>query len=455
MKNINNLSFGAFLCFMVTWADSRAQLSEQPLFQDSITPVTVGDRIPDISISHVLDNGTIHEQTLRDFDDRLLIIDFWSTYCSGCIKSFPKLDSLQRLFGDRIQVLLSTYQDEALVRQFMEKNPFGQRMKLPTVIQDTNLGGHFPHRSIPHVVWINKGIVTAITSTEYINQENVQTILDGKPVNWPVKNEINGYDYNKPLLQLTTNRQFTNNKLQYTALMGYQDGLSGKLDISVDSINGTRRGYIINLPIINAYFLLQMKTLDMFSLHRPHLFLTPNQLVVEGLDINDIWYDREVSGYQAAWEREQDLSLEVVLPDSNQSDQHIYRFMIAELDRLLGVTAGFERRSVDCWILRKISDTETSSLESITNMTPEDAFKSLVGQGGPASDMVYHMNCQPKNPPVFDESGYSGKLDLKNPKWSDISGLNTMLKKHGLKFVTAKRDVDLFVIRKTARDNRL
>ncbi|GGG79967.1 hypothetical protein GCM10007415_10360 [Parapedobacter pyrenivorans] len=454
MKKIN-LSFGVFLFVMFTWTDSRAQFLEQPLFQNSTTSVSVGDRIPDISLPYVLDNGIVHEQALRDFDDRLLIIDFWSTYCSGCIKSFPKLDSLQRLFGDRIHVLLSTYQDEALVRQFMEKNPIGQRIKLPTVIQDTTLGGHFPHRSIPHIVWINKGVVTAITSTEYINKENVQMILDGKPVNWPVKNEKNGYDYNKPLLQLTTNRQFTDKKLQYTALMGYQDGLSGKLDISVDSISGTRRGYIINLPIVNAYFLLQMKTLDIFALHRPHLFLTPNQLVVEGLDINDIWYDRKVSGYQAAWEREHDLSLEVVLQDTNQSEQDIYLFMIAELNRLLGITARFERRTVDCWILRKISDTETSPSKTILSTTPEDAFKSLVGQGSPASDMVYRMNCQTGNPPVFDESGYLGKLDLNNPEWSDISRLNIKLKKQGLKFVSAKRNVDLFVIRKTARGNRL
>lgn len=423
------------------------QFIQQPLFKDTVKSLRIGDRVPEVLLQKILGQGVITSQSLRAYDGQLLLIDFWATNCSGCIQSLPKLDSLQQLFGNQIHVLLSTYEKEQAVRTFMARNPIAKKLLLTTVVEDNELGAYFEHRSIPHVVWIWKGSVVAITGTEYINGSNIRAVLQGQPVHWPVKNELTLYDYEQPLLQAINNRDFTHNRLQYSALLGYQDGVASRVGITVDTVQKTRRAYLINVPIVNAYFLLYMRTMDIFQLQRPHLFLTPNQLIVEGAPRSDFWFERAVSGYKAAWEREHDISLEVVVADTGQNDTAMYRFMIGELNRLLGVEGGFERRNMECLVLKKVQGDRQRKPETATNEAA-NALAVLTNQGTDAGNLVYHMNLQAGNPPVFDDSGYNGKLHLDTTEWTDVVQLTKLLRPFGLTLVRQQRKVDLLVIRK-------
>ncbi len=426
------------ICGMVSAQTDPNHLADGPA-------LGIGEKVPDFTLDKVLDRGTISRGTIGGLGKDLVIVDFWATNCTGCIKSFPKLDSLQKRFGTDVRFLLSTFEPEAQVRTFMERNPIGKRVQLMSVVEDTVLGARFPHRSIPHVVWIYKGVVIGLTGTEYINARNIQDVLEGKPVEWPAKSEVIAFDYDKPLLRLASNQQFTQNKLRYSALMGYQDGLKGMHGIAIDTTQGTRRGYFINQPVLNAYFLLHVKTMDIFSLNRPHVFITPNQLIAEGVDLHRIWYDREVSGYHAAWQREHSLTMEVMLPDSNQTDTAIYRFMIVELDRLLGFRTGFERHLVDCWVLKRI---DGSSHVPKTTAAQDAALRNMLGKQQGTDQLIEKLNQRRGNPPVFDESGYDGELEMPEIDQTDIAGLNKRLRRFGLGFVIEKREVDFFAIRK-------
>ena len=62
---------------------------------DSTPPlgnVQVGDRAPDFSIK--ADNGRTYTQT--DFGGKVLILNFWATWCPPCREELPSLDALQR-----------------------------------------------------------------------------------------------------------------------------------------------------------------------------------------------------------------------------------------------------------------------------------------------------------------------------------------------------------------------
>src|SRR5580704_8704515 len=82
--------------------------------------VVVGDSAPDFSIN--ADNGrTI---TPANFGGKLLVLNFWATWCQPCVDEVPSLDALQRRFANKGLVVLGVSVDEnpSLYKQFLAKN---------------------------------------------------------------------------------------------------------------------------------------------------------------------------------------------------------------------------------------------------------------------------------------------------------------------------------------------
>ncbi|MCW5978570.1 MAG: TlpA family protein disulfide reductase [Bryobacteraceae bacterium] len=83
------------------------------------TVVGVGDKAPDFSIR--ADSG----QTISrgDFGGRLLVLNFWATWCPPCIEEMPSLDEFQKQFRDAGVVVLgvSVDEDEGAYRRFLER----------------------------------------------------------------------------------------------------------------------------------------------------------------------------------------------------------------------------------------------------------------------------------------------------------------------------------------------
>jgi peroxiredoxin len=91
------------------------------------TVVNAGDRAPSFSIT--ADNGKTF--TARDFGGKLLLVNFWATWCPPCIEEIPGLNELSRRLGPQGLVILAISQDkdENAYKQFLEKNP----LVFPTV----------------------------------------------------------------------------------------------------------------------------------------------------------------------------------------------------------------------------------------------------------------------------------------------------------------------------------
>ncbi len=81
--------------------------------------VEVGDTAPDFSIT--ADNGqTI---TPRNFGGKLLVLNFWATWCAPCIEELPSLDQFQRQLANSGVVVLgvSMDKDEKLYKRFLSR----------------------------------------------------------------------------------------------------------------------------------------------------------------------------------------------------------------------------------------------------------------------------------------------------------------------------------------------
>src|SRR5262249_7996713 len=81
--------------------------------------VVVGDSAPDFSIT--ADNGrTI---SLSNFGGKLLVLNFWATWCPPCIEELPSLHRFQQRFANSGVVVLgiSIDKDEKAYRDFLTK----------------------------------------------------------------------------------------------------------------------------------------------------------------------------------------------------------------------------------------------------------------------------------------------------------------------------------------------
>jgi len=81
--------------------------------------VQPGDRAPDFSIT--ADNGrTI---TRAEFGGKLLVLNFWASYCAPCIEELPSLDQFQRELADQGVVVLgvSIDKDPKAYKRFLNK----------------------------------------------------------------------------------------------------------------------------------------------------------------------------------------------------------------------------------------------------------------------------------------------------------------------------------------------
>lgn len=143
---------------------------------NSTKQVRLGDRLPETfwAQNHTFyQNGKMSRQSLAAYQDKLIVLDFWATWCGSCMKKFPLADSLQKEYGNQIAIILV---NAGNTRDTKEKiAPVMQRYKLPlpTILLDSTLTKMFPHAVIPHYVWIEQGQYRAASGTEFFTREGV------------------------------------------------------------------------------------------------------------------------------------------------------------------------------------------------------------------------------------------------------------------------------------------
>lgn len=396
----------------------------------------IGDRIPDVVIPKIIHAAQTIAR-ITDYKDQLLILDFWATNCSGCVAALPRLDSLQKQFGKGIKILPVTYEPSSMVQNFWKNNKYTKHLMLPSVVEDKLLSNYFKHKSIPHEVWIYKGVVIAITDEGYVDANNISRVLGGEKVSFPFKDDYLVFDSSKPLFTIDPGQIDTNNtSLKYAAISDYKEGinaegLSGGFGIIRNTYNKTIRCFFLNQPIFNSYTYCWSRILAAGTLNKPSFLITPNQIVWEVINKSKYIYTK---GYQQDWIRANGICFESLNPDTGQTDQQICRSVISDLDGLLGLKVRWEKRKENVLVLVK------------NNYSNKEHNQSSGGKSYMIGNLVYQLNLQEKNPYVFDESK-SGETELKlNINYlSDIESVRRELQAHGYDLKEEMREVDKFI----------
>ena len=101
---------------------SRTEVEPSPEALD----VPVGNRVGQLAPEFTLAELSGGEVALSDFRNRVVVLDFWATWCSPCRASMPGLEALRARYHDKGLVLVSVSLDRSgeNAKSYLEANGY-------------------------------------------------------------------------------------------------------------------------------------------------------------------------------------------------------------------------------------------------------------------------------------------------------------------------------------------
>ena len=413
--------------------------------------VRVGGLCPDVELQHIVHYKTTSAR-VSSFRGKLLVLDFWATWCAPCLSLLRVADSLEKKFGDKIQILPVTEQDAARVSAFLTNMSRVRHIHPPSVTGDTLLRALFPHTEIPHLVWIDAGgKVVAITGAEALTAQNIQRTLDGSASMALKQDVVKTIDERRPMF--VTGNEIINDGasrfekvpdsdvLFHSVMTRYIEGFgcesgggTGKLTCKNNSIGGLYR------------FAAGHDKLEMLLLNRTVWEVT-NPSLQEFSDTAALAAD----GPQAReWLRRYSFCYELQFPPAMESRK--YDIMLDELNRYFGaayhIEGHLEKRKVKCLALVQSGYAGLLASRGIDENYISNEYH-LKLSNRPVRALINFLSIRlDAYPPLVDETGYAGTIDIDlNCDLSDLRAVNQALGKYGLQLEEKETEREMIVIK--------
>lgn len=424
--------------------------------------LSVGDNMPDIELKNII-NYTVGTAKISDFDGKLLILDFWATWCSPCIAAFPKLELLSSKFKGKLQILGITEEDKEIVSKFYEKMKKVKQISLPpSITNDKKLSRLFFHATVPHYVWINeKGRVIAITGSEAINEENILAYFQSGLFDYNLKEEASGYPVGIP--------KFTQN-----ILLEKVDGNREVkiVDTSRLTIHSVLTKYIEGIPSIGQFapedYVYRGNT-SIKNLYKTALYgggfrminSSPSIVIV---DITDSTLYSQITGEtlsgnlltrgrleSLAWLKENGYCYELKVPSYLVSQK--YKIMLNQLNLYFGAVHGIEGR-IEKRMNKYLALIRTSKENRMKSEGNEEKIEQnsfyLKMQNSTIRRLVNRLVLPLQlYPMIEDETGYDARINLElSCRLSDLKALNKELGKYDLQIIEKEKMMNVGIIAK-------
>jgi len=375
------------------------------------SPSRLNQPVDNLTFSNVL-NFPEPSINLADYKSKVVIIDFWATWCAPCIASFSHLESLQNTFKNDLQIITVTDDPEERIKTFLKKRP----LNLPVVIDEKRkVNNYFTHRTIPHTILIDQnGIIRAITEPKFITEEVIKSVLKGEKISIPEKKDNMEFDPNEPLSN-------SSNILYQILVTPFQNGIS-----TMSSPGGTvfypgRRILATNLLPQSLYEIAYEFPVSIRT-----------RIEVE-----------DKSSFK--WNETNRICVDIIVPEKNGKER--FDIMKKLLNDIYGYKVAIENRPEKVKILKKIGNSTLGLSESKGGQTSSSSGGDGLNMTNSKIESLASYLSGRLNVVVLDETNLTGKYDLKLPWYNENQEKNIeSLKKLGLELVDETKKIDVLVI---------
>lgn len=133
-----------------------------------------GDQAPPLGFKAVLNGPQPQDINWHTLRGKVVVLDFWGTWCAPCVADIPRLNDLVSRYHDKpVQFIAVGHENARKVAYFLKKHPIDAWVALDT---DVSVFKSYTAFGIPHAVVVDQaGIVAAVLSPGDLTERSSTT----------------------------------------------------------------------------------------------------------------------------------------------------------------------------------------------------------------------------------------------------------------------------------------
>lgn len=176
-KNWSNLLFGVFiLALIIPQTRIPIQVALQRFISFSPSEIDKEDRTLLKDYQWNLANLNSERINFSQSEGKVVLINFWATWCPPCIAEMPELQELYDTYGDRVDFYFITNEKPKPINFFLEKKGYN----FPVYLQTESSPKVLASSSLPTTYVISKSgeIIMQKSGAASWNSDKVHQVLD-------------------------------------------------------------------------------------------------------------------------------------------------------------------------------------------------------------------------------------------------------------------------------------
>jgi thiol-disulfide isomerase/thioredoxin len=409
--------------------------------ENLFSELNIGAKMPDIEISNII-NYRKEKIKISEFRGKLLILDFWSLSCKGCIESFPKYAKIRDRFSEKLEILPIAFGStkENVIKFYQNRKALGKAIDFPSAIYANTRQNLFYNlfpsieTGFPILIWIDtSGILRGITRSAELNEKNISKVFSGQATSLQEIYFQKDFSYEKPFLVDGNGGADTAFSCR-SIISGFSDSINGNRYIKKRDEQFTR----IFMP--NEFI---STVIQECAYRGNNKDLLKKKLLLE---VKEPWIFNENPALSSSENKKNRYCFEVILP-SKYSFEEAYKIMLVNLQTYFRISVLYESKEMSCLIIRNFNKKLSTS---------NDPREYNIGDNGLRLKLT-NMNIKslvsfldkPGYPIIIDETNFETNIDIDVtiPRDYNFSQLKSLFEKYGIDVREEKRFIKTLVVR--------